>query len=129
MSDLTDETAMSRVVDGYLHPEGKAFVLRFNKPGGQTDYVSFPLEDVSVLADIAALAVRTRLAAVSFEHESELATTFEVGELPGAETVLLNFSRGSQPPMRVALPKSAATRLMQSLQKLLPMIGGARSVN
>lgn len=130
MTDANDEPAVSRVVDGWLHPSGNSFILRFNPPdGGATQHVAFPVEDVPVLADIAALSLRRRLAAVDPEQESALATSFDLAEIPGADTIVVSFSRGSQPPSRVALPKALATRLMKSFEKLLPLIGGRRSVN
>ena len=103
MSEFDDDAAMCRVVDGYLHPEGKAFVLRFNRPGGATEHVSFPLGDVAVLADIAALAVRQLLGALHPTFEAATATSFDLGELPGAETVVVTFRRGSELPIQVAL--------------------------
>lgn len=130
MTDTKPANPPSQLVDGYADPERGVFILRFNRPeGGNTDHVALPLTDAAVVADMAALAVRQQLAAVDAAFEGDSATSFDIQEIPGAETVLISFRRGSQPALPVALPKAIAYRLKHALEQALPFIGGPKSVN
>ena len=124
------QAAVSRVVDGYIDAPNARFVLRYNPPGGASvGHVAFPLEDLPVLADIAALGVRERLSGRHPAFEAVTATSFDLAELQGAETIVVTFRRGSELPIQVALPKAVATRLAKSLELVMPMIGGSERVN
>ena len=122
--------AVSEIVDGYTDPADGSFILRFNRPeGGATDYVRFAREDVAVLADIAALEVRRQISTFDAFREGAVATSFDLAEVVGGDALIVIFCRGHGSPAEIVLPKSLATRLMLSIQKLLPMIGGAAHIN